>query len=168
MGIMDNLGDLVKQAMSGQASPDEVDSAYDRVSQAVPQDTLSDGISHTFKSDQTPPFEQMVGGLFGRSNPEQKAGLLNQILGALGPGGVAAVLGSAGGALAGMRPGMVTPQQAEEIPPQTVEVLAQHAARKDPTIVDRAAGFYAQHPTLVKALGAGALALLMSRISSRR
>src|SRR6476646_5043907 len=115
MGIMDNLGDLVKQAMSGQASPAQVDSAYDRVSQEVPQDTLSDGISHAFKSDQTPPFEQMVGGLFGQSNPEQKAGLLNQILAALGPGGVAQVLGSSGGlgALAGLRPGMVTPEQAE-------------------------------------------------------
>ncbi len=49
-----------------------------------------------------------------------------------------------------------------------MEVLAQQAARKDPSIVDKAAGFYAQHPTLVKAIGAGALALLMSRVSASR
>jgi hypothetical protein len=38
--------------------------------------------------------------------------------------------------------------------------------RKDPAIMDKAASFYAQHPTLVKALGATALALLLSRISA--
>jgi len=31
-----------------------------------------------------------------------------------------------------------------------------------------ASNFYAQHPTLVKAIGAGALALLMSKISAAR
>jgi hypothetical protein len=34
--------------------------------------------------------------------------------------------------------------------------------------MDRAASFYAQHPTLVKTIGAGALALLMSRLSASR
>ena len=33
--------------------------------------------------------------------------------------------------------------------------------------IDQAANFYAQHPTLVKSIGAGALALLMSRMSRR-
>jgi hypothetical protein len=171
MGILDNLGDLVKQAMSGEASTGDVHSAYDQVAQAVPQSTLSEGISHVFNSDRTPPFEQMVSGLFGQSNPDQKAGLLNQLLAALGPGGAAQVIGATGGlgALAGIQPGTsVTPQQAQQIPPRAVEVLAQQAARKDPSIVDKAAGFYAQHPTLVKAIGVGALALLMSRISARR
>jgi hypothetical protein len=64
--------------------------------------------------------------------------------------------------------GRVTPQQAEQVPPQAVEVLAQQAAKKDPSIIDKAAGFYAQHPTLVKAIGVGALALLMSGISAKR
>jgi hypothetical protein len=171
MGILDNLSDLVKQATSGEASTTDLHSAYDQVAQAVPQGSLADGISHAFKSDQTPPFEQMVSGLFGQSNPDQKAGLLNQLLGALGPGGVARIVGATGGlgALAGMQPGTsVTPQQAQQIPPQAVEVLAQKAAKSDPSIVDKAAGFYAQHPTLVKAIGVGALALLMSRISASR
>ena len=47
-------------------------------------------------------------------------------------------------------------------------MIAQNAAKKDPSIVDAAAGFYAQHPTLVKAIGAGALALLVSHISRAR
>lgn len=170
MGILDNLGDLLKQAASGEASTADLHSAYDQVAQTVPHGALADGISHAFKSDQTPPFEQMVSGLFGQSDPNQKAGLLNQLLAALGPGGVTQALGAGGlGALAALQPGAaVTPQNAEQIPPRAVEVLAQQAARKDPSIVDKAAGFYAQHPTLVKAIGAGALALLMSRVSASR
>jgi hypothetical protein len=51
---------------------------------------------------------------------------------------------------------------------QQVQVLAQQAAAKNPIIVDAAACPYAQHPTLVKTIGAGALALLMSRLSASR
>ena len=171
MSLLDDLGDIVKRATSGNASTADVHAAYDQVTAAVPQSTLADGISHAFKSDQTPPFEQMVSGLFGQSNPDQKAGLLNQLLGALGPGGLAQALGATGG-LAGLTGilsgGGVTPEQAEQVPPQAVEVLAKQAAKKDPSIMDKAAGFYAQHPTLVKAIGVGALAFLMSRISAAR
>jgi hypothetical protein len=171
MGLLENLGNIAKQMASGNASAADVHAAYDQVAPNVPQESLAEGISHAFRSDQTPPFEQMVSGLFGQSNPDQKAGLLNQLLGSLGPGGAAQAVGATG-ALAGLggllSGGNVTPQQAQQIPPQAVEVLARQAAGKDPSIMDRAAGFYAQHPTLVKAIGAGALALLMSRISSPR
>ena len=171
MGIMDNLGDLLKQVTSGNAPAADVHAAYDQVANAVPQATLADGLAHAFQSDQTPPFEQMVSGLFSQSNPEQKAGLLNKLLGVLGPRGVAQALGTSGalGGLAGaLSSGNVTPQQAQQVDPQTVQSLAEHAAQKDPSIMDQAAAFYAQHPTLVKAIGAGALALLMSKISSSR
>jgi hypothetical protein len=168
MGLLD---DLLKQVTGGNAPAADVHAAYDQVATSVPQGTLAEGLAHAFNSDQTPPFAQMVSGLFGQSSSDQKAGLLNQILGSLGPGGVAQVLGAAGGlgGLAGMLSGgTVTPQQAQQIPPEAVQVLAEHAAKKDPSIVNTAASFYAQHPTLVKAIGAGALALLMSKISAGR
>jgi hypothetical protein len=169
---MDDLAGVLQQAVSGNAPAADVHAAYDKVAAAVPQSDLAEGISHAFKSDQTPPFEQMVSGLFSQSSGDQKASLLNQFLGAIGPGGLAQALGGAGG-LAGLAGvlgggGSVTPQQAQEVPPEAVQVLAQRAAAKDPGIVDQAASFYAQHPTLVKAIGAGALALLMSRISGSR
>lgn len=171
MGIMDNLVDLLKQVRSGNASEAEVHAAYDQVAQNVPQSTLAEGRAHAFNSNETPPFEQMVSALYGQSSPDQKAGLINQILKALGPVGVSQVLGSGGGLtkLAGSLSGAnVTPQQAEQIPPDAVQVLAQHAAKQQPSIVDSAAAFYAQHSTLVKAIGAGALALLMHKISQSR
>jgi hypothetical protein len=169
MGVLEELTGLIDQAAAGKASTADVHSAYDRVTQAVPQSSLADGISHAFKSDQTPPFEQMVSGLFGRSNPDQKAGLLNQLLGGLGPS-ASQTLASIGGAgaLQGLLGNTVTPQQASEVSDRQVEALAQQAARTNPSIVDKAAGFYAQHPGLVKGIGVAALGLLMSRISASR
>ncbi len=171
MGLLDNLGDLLKQATAGNASAGDVHAAYDQVAKALPQADLAKGLTNAFNSDQTPPFEQMVSDLFASSSPDQKAGILNKIIGSLGPGGVSQVLGAAGGlgGLAGvLSGGNVTPQQAQQVTPEAVQVLAQNAASKNPSIVDAAAGFYAQHPTLVKAIGAGALALLMSKISQSR
>jgi hypothetical protein len=172
MGLLDQLGQLANQFKTGQATDDEVHSTYDRVAHELPQGELSNGITHVFNSPETPPFEQMLSNLFNNSNATQKAGLLNQILRALGPnagqllaqaglGGLAANVASGGENV------QVTPQQAQQVSPQDVQVLAQKAATKNPTIVDQAASFYAQHPTLVKSIGAGALALLMSRMSRR-
>jgi len=169
MTLLDDLGSLAAKFGSGNASEADVHAAYEQVANAAPQGALADGISHAFKSDQTPPFQEMVANLFSNSTPEQKAGLLNQILAVLGPN-AAQTLGNVAGAggLAGiLSGGSVTSQQAQQVPQQTVEILAKQAEKKDPSIVDRAAGFYAQHPTLVKAIGAGALALLLSRMSKR-
>ena len=165
MGLLD---DLLKQVTSGNAPAADVHAAYDQMAPAVPRGELADGLAHAFNSDKTPPFEQMVSRLFDQSNPDQKAGLLNQILGALGPDGVAQVRGAGSGLASMLSEGSVTPQQAQQVSPDAVQELAQQAAKTDPSIVDTAAGFYAQHPTLIKAIGAGALALLMSRISAGR
>jgi len=166
MGLMDDLGKLAQQFASGTASEADVHDAYDQAAPAVPQGSLATALSHTFQSNQTPPFEQMVAALFQNSTPEQKAGLLKQLAATLGPGALASLGSPAGG---GAPPGgSVTPQQAQQVTPQQVQVLAQQAAAKNPSIVDAAAGFYAQHPTLVKTIGAGALALLMSRLSASR
>ncbi len=170
MGLLDNLGGLLKQFQSGNVPAADVHGAYDQVAASVPSDTLAGGLAHAFNSDQTPPFAEMVSGLFGKSDPRQKAGLLNQIAGALGPTGAAQLATSAGlGGLAGaLSGGNVTPQQAQQVSPDQVQVLAHEAAKKNPSVVDMAASFYAQHPTLVKSIGAGALAILMSKLSQRR
>jgi len=170
MGILDNLKTMIDQASSGNASTTDVHAAFDEVTKSVSSGSLADGLSHAFNSDKTPPFEQMVSGLFGQSNPDQKAGLLNKLLGSL-PSGTTQALAGVGG-MAGLQALLnsknVTPQQASQVPPQAVESLAKQAAMKDPSIVDKAAGFYAQHPALVKGIGVAALGLVMSRISQAR
>jgi hypothetical protein len=160
MSLFDSLGDLLNQATKGSAPAEHVHAAYDQVAEAVPRGDLAEGLSHAFKSDETPPFAQMVSGLFDQSTPEQKAGFVNHLLGVLGPAGFAQALSAAG--IGG------GPQAAEQLSPEAVRVLAQQAAVKDPSIIDKAASFYAQHPTLVKSIGVGALALLMRRISASR
>jgi hypothetical protein len=169
MNAFDGLGNLLRQATSGNAPEPEVHAAYDQVSRQVPQESLADGVAHAIRSDQTPPFEQWAARSYRSAAPEQKAGLLNQILGALGAGGIAQALRGLGGPAPesqALSRGNVTPQEAERIPPETVEQLAQHAQRQDPSIVDRASRFYAEHPQLVKTMGVGALAVLMSRLSA--
>ena len=170
MGLLDNLGGLLKQVQSGNVAEADVHSAFDQVAGSVPAGTLAGGLTHAFNSDQTPPFAEMVSGLFAQSNPQQKAGLLNQIIAAVGPASAAQLatssgLGGIAGALSG---GNVTPQQAQQVSPDQVQAFAENAAKKSPSVVDMAAGFYAQHPTLVKSIGVAALALVMSKISKAR
>ena len=167
MGWADGLGQVLQNVLGGKASDAEVHSAFDKVAGAAPQGELAQGLSHVFNSDQTPPFEQMVGGLFGKSNPDQKAGMLNQMLSALGPsaGGVLGGLGGLASVLQGG--GTVTPAQAQQVSPQDVEAIAKKAQQANPGIVDSISGFYAKNPQLVKAIGVGALAMLMSRLAKR-
>jgi len=167
MGWADGLGQVLQGVLGGKASEADLHSAFDQVAGAVPHGDLSGALSHVFNSDQTPPFEQMLGGLFGQSSPDQKAALLNQVLSSLGPS-AGTVLGGLGG-LSGMLQGggNVSAAQAQEISPQAVEELAGKARAINPGIVDAVSGFYAKNPQLVKAIGAGALALLMSRLSKQ-
>jgi len=170
MGLLYQLGGLLQHVESGTVADADVHGAFDQVAGGVPTGTLASGLTHAFNSDQTPPFPEMLSGLLAQSNPQQKAGILNQIIAAVGPAGAAqlateAGLGGIAGALSG---GSITPQQAQQVSPDQVQVFAQNAAKKNPNVVDMAAGFYAQHPALVKSIGVAALALLMSKISKAR
>jgi hypothetical protein len=106
--------------------------------------------------------------LFGQSNGEQRAGVLNNLIGALGPGALSQIAG--GGALASLLGGAkeITPEQAQNVSPEVVQQLATHAEKTDPSIVDRASAFYAQHPTLVKTLGGAAMSIVLAKVAQRQ
>jgi hypothetical protein len=163
MGLLNEIGSLLQQyrGASPTAPPPNVEQDFGQVAQHVPQTEISNGLKDAFRSNETPPFGQMVAQLFKRSSGDQRAGILNHLL----PGA-----GSLPGNLSGLLQGRssVTPEQADQVTPDAVQHLAEHAEKQDPSIVDRASQFYAQHPTLVQGLGAGALALVMSRISQHR
>ena len=165
------LLDMLKQYLGGSGPKSEADvhQHFDQVAQSVPQSTMAEALSHTFRSDQTPAFGQMVGTMFGQSNGEQKAGMLNQLLSSVGPGALASLAG--GGMLSRLLSGgarQLTPEQAQDVSPETVQQLASHAEQADPSIVDRAGSFYAQHPGLVKTLGAGVLSIAMAKLAQKR
>lgn len=147
--------------------PPTVEDDYSQVAHEVPSSHLAGGLAEAFRSNATPPFGQMLSTLFSNSNGQQRAGILTQLLGAVGPGLLGSgALGSLAGLFRGGQP-QVTPEQANQIPPEKVQELAEHAEKQNPSIVDQAGEFYAQHPTLVQALGAGSLALIMSHLSRR-
>jgi hypothetical protein len=157
MGILDEVGGILKQYQSAGTTPppQEVATHFDQVANTVPSSTLADGIAHAIRSDQTPDFAQIVSSLFGQANGAQKAGMLSQLMAAVGPQAAALVGG----------PDAATSEQAQHIAPLALKQLADRAQQADPSVIDKLSGFYAQHPTLVKSLGAGALALIMSRVS---
>lgn len=165
---MNQIGNLLQQYSGGGQAPPTVHQDYDRVAQAAPESVLAGAISSVFRSDQTPPFSQLAGQLFGQSDSHQRAGLLNTLLAAAGPALISQVLNNQGAsALAGQFLGgqaQVTPQQADQFSPEMVQEIAGHAERMDPSVVDALGGFYAQHPDVVKSLGGAALNTLLSSI----
>jgi hypothetical protein len=107
---------------------------FDEVAKAVPPAELGRGVSETLRSEQTPPFADMVSHLFGQSNPQQRAGLLNQILASLGPGALSGLAGGVLGRVLGGAPAAgvsVTPDQASQLTPDQVRDVASHAERQD-------------------------------------
>ena len=167
MGLLDQLGGVLSQYTSGSAEPPaDVHAHFDQVAQAAPQGDIAQGLAAAFRSNQTPAFGQMVSSLFSQSSGDQKAGMLNQLLASAGPGVLSQLAG--GGALAGLLAGgakQLTPEQAAQVSPEAVQQLAAHAEKADPSIVDTASAFYAQHSTLIKTLGGTALTVALAKIA---
>jgi hypothetical protein len=168
MSLFD-IANVLSQYVGASATnpPPNVQQDFERVSQNAPSSHLAEGLTQAFHSNETPAFGQMIANLFSQSNPEQRAGILSHLLPAAGPGLASGI----GGELASLlRSGVsqVTPEQASQVSPEAVQQLAEHAKQNNPSIVEQASSFYAQHPKVVQALGAGALALIMSHISQQR
>ncbi len=116
------------------------------------------------QSAETPEFGEIVGQLFQNGNADQKASMLNAILANAGP----QVLSQLSGLLPGVTSGAtVTPAQAQAIPPEAVTQIAAHAEKHDPSIIDRMSNVYASHPTLVKALGTGAMIVALREVAKK-
>lgn len=168
MSWIDEVGGLLQKysGASGSSPPPGAAGDFAKVAESAPTSALSSGLSAAFRSGDTP-FGEMISQLFAQSDPTQRAGILSHLMAAAGP--AAKSLGGLGG-LEALLPGAgaaVSADQTQQVSPQTVQQLADAAARRDPSIIDRAGEFYAQHPTLVKSMGAGALALIMSHLSQR-
>ena len=136
---------------------------FQQAAQAAPKEVVASGLSQAFRSNQTPPFPEMVAKLFGQSDANQRAGLLNHLLGSFSPGSFRALPGL--GSLAGMLQSRnVSPDQANQVAPQQVQQIAAHAERHNPSIVDEVSSFYAQHPDIVKAIGGLAVSIALQHM----
>jgi len=165
-----DLGNLLQKYLNPSAPPSADASAhFDQVAQHASPEVMGQGISDALRSDQTPPLGQMVSSIFSNANPQQQAGMLNQILGSLNPGALTSLGGVLGG-LASQAGGghvQITPQQASEISPSQVQDLANHAEQHSPGVFDKLGSFYAEHPQLVKTLGSAVATIALAKIANR-
>ena len=172
MSWMDQLSNVLQnysQTSPGAANQGEVEQHFNQVAQAAPQADLASGIAAMFKSDQTPAFGQLVSQLFGNSDPNQRANLINTLLSSGAGAGILAQLAkSAGISLPAGGDGQISPEDASKITPEMVQQAAAHAEKHDPSIVDRVSEIYAAHPMLIKTLGAAAMSMAMSHLAQRR
>jgi len=151
LDAVDNIVQRYKgQAGGAAAAPQDPHQDFQQVARAAPPEVVSDGISQMFRSDQTPSFPQMVSSLFGQSDPNQRAGLLERLLGpaAAGPG------------LSAQNPSQLSPAQVQQI--------AAQAEKQDPSVIDRVSSFYAQHPGVMQAAGGLALTIALQHMMKRR
>jgi hypothetical protein len=156
MGLLD----ILTQAMSSGTGTQQLD----QVAQHAPDDVLSKGLSAAFGSKDTPAIGNMAAQLFGQSNGTQQAGMLNSLMGALGP---TVMAGLAGGVLSKvMSPGatQLTPQQASQLSPQQVQEVVNHANEVHPGVADQLGSFYAQHKGLINTLGGVAASIALMKM----
>src|SRR5262245_24871356 len=166
MGWLQTVTDIVEHYQSG-SSDSATHEDFQQVVQSAPKDVVANGIAGMFKSNDTPPFAEMISNLFAQSNSGQKAGLLSQLLSVIPPETIAAVpgLGSLGELMGGNRDAVNS--AASQLSPDQVRQIATHAETKDPGIVEKVSNFYAQHPGLMKAVGGMALAVAMKHMTTR-
>lgn len=160
MSLLDTLTQMV-------AAGNVSDHHFDQVAKNAPPDAMGSAIAGAFRSADTPPIGQMVGQLFSNSTPQQQSGLLNQLLGALGPAAATALAGGAFSKI--MSPGttQVTPEQAAKMTPEQVQAVVTHANEANPGIADQLGGFYAQHSGLIKTLGGVAMLVALSKMKDQ-
>ena len=80
-----DLGGLLQKYLNvpaGQAAPG-AEEHFDQVAQHASPEVLGQGISDALRSDATPPLGQMVSDVYSKADPNQQAGMLNQIDGKL-------------------------------------------------------------------------------------
>ena len=168
MGLMDIVQRYVGDKPA--ANSDSAHEHFDEVASTAPPELLGQGLADAFRADSTPPFGEMVGQMFGKSNPQQQAGVLNQLMHSIGPGVLSAlgggILGKALASGAGTK-SQITPQQAAQLTPAQVQEIATQAEQHDPSVLDKIGGFYADHPQLLKTLGSAALAIALAGIARR-
>jgi len=165
MTLFDTLKGALAQYASGSLSPQDAEHHFQQAAQSADHATLAQGISEAMRSDQTPPFADLVSQLFANASPDQKAGMLNTLL--------AAAPANLRSQLSALVPGIgsgsaVAPADASGVPTSAISSIAEKVEQHNPAVVDQLSSFYAQHPMLVKTLGTAAMMIALRSIAGRR
>jgi hypothetical protein len=101
MNWLEQIGGVLQQyagASAGQA-PSSADNDFDHVATVAPREAVAGGLADAFRSQDTPPFPNMLGQIFGNSNGQQRASILNTLLATVGPALLSGALSRHGGGL---------------------------------------------------------------------
>jgi hypothetical protein len=156
MGLLDMLNQAVGTR--------DASRQFGEIAQSAPSDVLAKGLSEAFASDRTPAIGNMVAQLFAQSNGAQQAGVLNQLIAALGPSVSGGLAGGVLGQLMGPGQTQITPDQAAQLTPQQVQDVVNHANEVHPGVADQLGQFYAQHRSLINTLGGIAATVAMMKM----
>jgi hypothetical protein len=164
MTMFDGIKSLLAQYTAGTASSHDADAHFEQMAQTAGPATLAPGIAEAMRSDQTPPFGELMAQLFTNGSADQKAGALNALLAATSP----EVRAQLSALIPGLGSAPVTATQAGTVSPAVVTSLATKVEQHNPGVIDTMSGFYAQHPGLVRTLGTTALMIAMRTIAERQ
>ncbi len=162
MGFLDDMKGMLSQYASGAAPAGDAGAHFQQVAQSVDPGMLAQGIAAAMRSDETPPFAQMVSQLFASGSNDQKTAMLTTLLSSLSPdqqAQLSSMVPGLGGAASSAAAGALTPA--------AIQSLAQHVEQHDAGIVEKMSALYAAHPTLVKTLGSAAMVIAMRKIAER-
>jgi len=115
-----------------------------------------------------PPFGNLVGQLFAKSDGNQQACVLDQLLAVAGP---TLLSEAAGGALSSLLPAgasQINAEQAAQLSPEQVQETGAHSERAHPGVVGQLGHFYAEHPTLIKTLGGAAMTIALAKMKEHQ
>jgi len=162
MGFMDQIGGLLNQYTGGGGPYSQAEAAehYDQIHQAVPTDLLGSIIGPALGALSTDHVQDRIYDSAQAMQPAQRAGFLESLLGAFQSScaNIPALLAQLGiNQAVASNPYNATPEE--------VAKLAAHAHENNPSVLQQAMSFYAQHPTLVKMLGTMAIASIAKNLS---
>jgi hypothetical protein len=174
MSVEKDVSSVLQQyaAETGVYSKEKVERDFAQVTQELPAEHVTNGLSEALRSEQTPPFDQVVGESFEQGDAVQRAGMVNQLLDGAGPSVVRSLVegGVPEDALkcSAQQESAITPEMAEQLHPELVQLLAREAHQENPDVIDKLSNLYVEDPALVNTLGGGTLSVVMSKIAGNR
>jgi hypothetical protein len=161
MGLLDEFTGMLSQYAAGNTPAGDAGAHFDQLAQSVDASTIAQGIAAAMRSGDTPPFAQLVSGLFANGNADQKMAMLTTLLSAVSPEQRAHLSALIPG-LGSVSSGVASP---DGLPPSSVKALAEKVEQHDAGIIEKMSELYAAHPTLVKTLGSAAMMIAMRKIA---
>jgi hypothetical protein len=162
MSLFDDVKHLIASSPLGTSTGGDPTAHFEQFAQSVDPATLAQGIAASLRSDETPPFAQLVSQLFSSASDGQKSTIVSTLLSSLSP----EQRGHLATLIPGLGPDAVTPpDQAAALTPDAVQMLAHGVQQHDAGIVEKMGALCAAHPMLVKTLGAAALTVAMRHMA---